>query len=32
VRVLPLAAFKDGHYTPGLLKYILSGEKLPPVQ
>jgi WD40 repeat protein len=32
VRVSPLAAFKDGHYTPGLLKYILSGEKLPPVQ
>jgi WD40 repeat protein len=31
MRVLPLAAFKDGHYTPGLLKSILSGEKLPPV-
>jgi WD40 repeat protein len=32
VRVSPLAAFKDGHYTPGLLKYILSGQQLPPVQ
>ncbi|MGA3263157.1 MAG: WD40 repeat domain-containing protein [Terracidiphilus sp.] len=31
MRVLPLAAFKDGHYTPGLLKSILGGEKLPPV-
>jgi len=31
VRVLPLAAFKDGHYTPGLLKSILGGEKLPSV-
>ncbi|MGA1984434.1 MAG: WD40 repeat domain-containing protein [Acidobacteriaceae bacterium] len=32
VRLSPLAAFKDGHYTPGLLKYILSGQQLPPVQ
>jgi hypothetical protein len=32
MRVLPLAAFKDGHYTPGLLKLILSDEKLNPVQ
>ncbi|MGA3010447.1 MAG: WD40 repeat domain-containing protein [Terracidiphilus sp.] len=31
-RVLPLATFKDGHYTPGLLKHILSGEDLPPMQ
>jgi WD40 repeat protein len=32
MRVLPLAAFKDGHYTPSLLKSILDGEKLNPVQ
>ena len=32
MRVLPLAAFKDGFYTPGLLKRILGGEKLPPIQ
>ena len=32
MRVMPLTAFKDGHYTPGLLKSILSGEKLNPVQ
>jgi len=32
IRVLPLTAFKDGHYTPGLLKSILSGEKLASVQ
>ena len=32
MRVLPLADFKDGHYTPGLLKCILNGEKLNPVQ
>ena len=31
VRVLPLATLKDGHYTPGLLKHILSGEKLPVI-
>ena len=31
MRVLPLAAFKDGFYTPGLLKHILGGEKLPPI-
>jgi WD40 repeat protein len=31
MRVLPLAAFKDGHYTPHLLARIFSGEKLPPV-
>ena len=31
VRFLPLATFKDGHYTPGLLKHILSGEKLPVI-
>ncbi len=31
MRVLPLAAFKDGHYTPGLLKSILSGAVLPAV-
>ena len=31
-RVLPLATLKDGHYTPGLLKHILGGENLPPVQ
>jgi hypothetical protein len=29
---LPLATLKDGHYTPGLLKHILGGENLPPVQ
>jgi WD40 repeat protein len=29
MRVLPLAAFKDDYYTPGLLKRILTGEKLP---
>jgi WD40 repeat protein len=32
VRVLPLATLKDGHYTPGLLKHILGGENLLPVQ
>jgi WD40 repeat protein len=32
MRTLPLAAFKDGFYTPGLLKRILCGEKLPPIQ
>jgi WD40 repeat protein len=26
MRVLPLAAFKDGYYTPGLLTRILNGE------
>jgi WD40 repeat protein len=31
VRVLPLPTFKDGHYTPGLLKLILGGENLPAV-
>lgn len=31
MRILPLAAFKDGHYTPGLLKSILDGEKRTPV-
>ncbi|MGD0293172.1 MAG: WD40 repeat domain-containing protein [Terracidiphilus sp.] len=29
MRVAPLAAFKDRFYTPGLLKRILGGEKLP---
>ena len=32
MRTLPLAAFKDRFYTPGLLKRILGGEKLPFVQ
>jgi WD40 repeat protein len=32
MRVLPLAAYKDGYYTPGLLKRILGGEKLPAIQ
>jgi len=32
MRVSPLAAFKDRFYTPGLLKRILGGEKLPSVQ
>ena len=32
MRVSPLAAFKDRFYTPGLLKRILGGEKLAPVQ
>ena len=32
MRVLPLAAFKARFYTPGLLKRILSGEKLAPAQ
>lgn len=32
MRVSPLAAFKDRFYTPGLLKRILDGEKLPSVQ
>lgn len=31
-RVMPLAAFKDRFYTPGLLKRILGGEMLPPIQ
>jgi WD40 repeat protein len=31
MRPLPLAAFKDGRYTPGLLKRILGGENLLPV-
>jgi WD40 repeat protein len=31
-RIFPLGAFKEGHYTPGLLKRILNGEMLPPVQ
>jgi WD40 repeat protein len=31
MRLLPLATFKDGHYTPHLLGRIFSGEKLPPV-
>jgi WD40 repeat protein len=32
MRVLPLTAYKDGHYMPGLLRLILSDEKLNPVQ
>jgi WD40 repeat protein len=32
MRVLPLAAFNDGFYTPGLLKRILAGDKLPPIE
>jgi WD40 repeat protein len=31
MKVLPLAALKDGHFTSGLLKRILSGETQPPV-
>jgi WD40 repeat protein len=30
MRALPLAAFRRGYYTPGMLKRIMSGEKLPP--
>jgi WD40 repeat protein len=32
MRVLPLAAFKDSFYTPGLLKRVLGGEMLPSIQ
>jgi WD40 repeat protein len=32
MQVLPLATYKEGYYTPGLLKRILGGEKLPAIQ